>query len=191
MCWSWIDFARGYINIPSEATKNGKSRSIPVNQVVRDVLSGLQLTAGRNALLFVSHKTGGMLQDVKKGFRAACNEAELVDFRFHDLRHTAGTRLGDTGADPFVIAEVLGHSDLKMTKRYTHATDQRKRAALERIATYGRDNELRLAERNCHKIVTKRRAEGWVTFRKFLCLEGEQRGLNPRPPDPQSGALTN
>lgn len=64
-------------------------------------------------------------------------------------------RLGDTGADPFVIAEVLGHSDLKMTKRYTHATDQRKRAAVERIATYGRDNELRLAERNCHKIVTK------------------------------------
>jgi integrase len=74
-----------------------------MNQVVRDVLSGLQFTAGRNVLVFVSRKTGRVIQDVKKSFRAACDEAGLMDFRFHDLRHTAGTRLGDTGADPFVI----------------------------------------------------------------------------------------
>jgi len=41
--------------------------------------------------------------------------------------------MGDTGADPFTIAEVLGHADLRMTKRYTHATDEAKRRALERI----------------------------------------------------------
>ena len=47
---------------------------------------------------------------------------------------TAATRLAD--ADPFVIAEILGHSDLRITKGYTHATDQRKREALERLALY-------------------------------------------------------
>jgi hypothetical protein len=38
--------------------------------------------------------------------------------------------------------------------------------------------------------VNKERAEGWVTFRELLSLEGEQRGLNPRPPDPQSREVT-
>ena len=42
--------------------------------------------------------------------------------------------LADSWADPFVIAEILGHSDLRMTKRYTHATDQRKQQALEQLA---------------------------------------------------------
>ena len=63
--------------------------------------------------------------------------------------------MADTGADPFVIAEILGHSDLRMTKRYTHATDQRKRQALEKLVKYSKKVEKFAASKeNCHKIVT-------------------------------------
>src|SRR5258708_4466039 len=127
MRWSWIDFARGFIHIPSEATKTAKPRSIPTNQVVRDLLIDLRGTRKRGEFVFTSPKTGGLLTDIKHGFVAACDDGKVFNFRFHDLRHTAATRLADAGADPFVIAEILGHSDLRMTKRYTHATDQRKR----------------------------------------------------------------
>jgi len=43
-----------------------------------------------------------------------------------------------------------------MTKRYTHATDERKRPALERLAQFSsRKPEMRVASQsNCHKIVT-------------------------------------
>ena len=116
MRWFWIDFAREFIHIPSEATKTAKPRSIPMNQVVRDLLIDLKRGRQRDETVFASPKTGGLLTDIKHGFVAACDDARLVDFRFHDLRHTAATRLADAGADPFVIAEILGHSDLRMTK---------------------------------------------------------------------------
>jgi integrase len=145
---SWLDFARGCINIPGESTKNGKPRSVPINQVVQKALSGLQSAMAKvEEPIFKNPKTGAVLGDVKKGFAAACEAANLDDFRFHDLRHTFGTRLADTGADPFVIAEIMGHSDLRMTKRYCHATDHRKRGAVERIADYS-------GAENCLKIVT-------------------------------------
>ena len=43
-------------------------------------------------------------------------DAGIHDLRFHDLRHTTGTRLADEGTDAFAIAEVLGHRSLQTTK---------------------------------------------------------------------------
>jgi len=62
----------------------------------------------------------------------ACDAAGLADFRFHDLRPWAETRLAEAGVNIIVIAEILGHSSLTMTKRYTHATDAAKREAMQR-----------------------------------------------------------
>jgi integrase len=59
--------------------------------------------------------------------------AGLLDFHFHDLRHTTATRLAAAGADGFVIAKILRHSNLQTTKRYAHAGDKRKRALLEKL----------------------------------------------------------
>ncbi|MCA1625126.1 MAG: tyrosine-type recombinase/integrase [Acidobacteria bacterium] len=42
---------------------------------------------------------------------------------FHDLRHSAATRMAGAGADAFTLAKILGHSDIQMTARYTHPTD--------------------------------------------------------------------
>ena len=69
---------------------------------------------------------------VQAAFRKALTEAKINDFRFHDLRHTFGTRLGDAGVSPFIIAELMGHSNIQMTARYTHPTEGGKRAAVER-----------------------------------------------------------
>lgn len=65
-------------------------------------------------------------------------------FIFHDLLHTAATRLADAGADPFTLVAILGHSDIRMTARYTHATDEAKRRAVEKLVTSAlsaRENE--------------------------------------------------
>jgi len=37
------------------------------------------------------------------------------------------------GADPFTLAAILGHSDIRMTARYTHATDEAKRRAVDKL----------------------------------------------------------
>ncbi|WP_308126197.1 tyrosine-type recombinase/integrase [Nonomuraea ceibae] len=44
------------------------------------------------------------------------------DARVHDARHTAATLLIEQGVDISVVQEILGHSQLTTTKRYTHIT---------------------------------------------------------------------
>jgi integrase len=67
----------------------------------------------------------------------AVDAAKIRDFRFHDLRHTAATRMADAGANVIVIAEILGHGDIRTTKRYSHAMDESKRAAVGKLAETG------------------------------------------------------
>jgi integrase len=59
--------------------------------------------------------------------------AGLVDVRFHDLRHTCGSWLAQAGVPQSHIAEVLGHSTLRMTKRYAHIAPATARAAVEKL----------------------------------------------------------
>ena len=129
--WRNVDFLRGVIHVTN--TKTGRDRDVPMNSKVRSLLLDLQRQGKEEEFVFWNQKTGVNLMDVKHAFNGACEDAGIDDFRFHDLRHTAGTRLADAGADAFTIAEILGHATLQMTKRYTHATDERKRRAVEAL----------------------------------------------------------
>ena len=53
-------------------------------------------------------------------FAALVRAVEIVDFRFHDLRHTAASWLRMQGADIHTVAQLLGHKDLRMAARYQH-----------------------------------------------------------------------
>lgn len=63
----------------------------------------------------------------------ACREAKLKDFHFHDLRHTTATRLADAGVRTRGIMAILGHSCIQTSARYTHATDESLRRAVESL----------------------------------------------------------
>jgi len=102
-----------------------------MNSRLRGLLESLNRS---NEYVFPSPKTGVALIDVKRQFDKAKHAAGLSDFRFHDLRHTAATRMADDGASAFTIAAILGHSDIRMTSRYTHATDRATRAAVESLS---------------------------------------------------------
>jgi integrase len=82
--------------------------------------------------VFVS-PTGAPLHEsnITKVFHEICDSAKIPRLRFHDTRHTCGTLLHVQGADPFVIKEVLGHSQLSTTKRYTHVPVEVTGAALD------------------------------------------------------------
>ena len=62
---------------------------------------------------------------------------KLGKWRFHDLRHTFASMLAERGAPAHVIMELLGHSSLDMTTRYTHTDRERKRAAVSLLTTNG------------------------------------------------------
>jgi integrase len=50
-----------------------------------------------------------------------------------DLRATFGTRLAEAGCDAFTIAQLLGHSDVRVTMRYVRAVETSKRVAVEAV----------------------------------------------------------
>jgi integrase len=135
--WANVDFARGLIHVMNshrEQTKSGHSRSIPMNQIARQQLLALQSESGDTEYAFVNRQTGDPRTDVKTGFRSACREAGIKDFHFHDLRHTAATRLGDRGVDTRRIMAILGHRCIQTSARYTHATDEGLRHAMDLLA---------------------------------------------------------
>lgn len=122
--WNQVDFVRGLILV--QRTKSGRDRIIPMNSTVSETLTAIRLSTQGDQVFPIN--------DVKRSFAYACVKAKIADFRFHDLRHTAATRLADHGADAFQIAAILGHSSIQMTARYTHATSDGLRRAMESLA---------------------------------------------------------
>lgn len=53
-------------------------------------------------------------------FRRLCRKKGILDFRFHDLRHTAASWMRMQGADIHTVAQLLGHKDLRIAARYQH-----------------------------------------------------------------------
>ena len=61
--------------------------------------------------------------DFRKSWESVLRKAAIKDFRWHDLRHSAGSYLAMNGASLRDIAEILGHKTLEMAMRYSHLTE--------------------------------------------------------------------
>ena len=125
-----LDFIRGEILVTE--TKNGEDRIVPMNEKLRSELLS-HLADHDSEYMFANPKTGRPRVAVQHAFEGARLDAKLEDFRFHDLRHTASTRMNEAGIDPFAIAAILGHKKIEMTASYTHATEAAKRRAVEAL----------------------------------------------------------
>jgi len=126
--WENIDFRKGKIFI--EDSKNGKSREVYMNTFIFETLKELPKNS---EYVFPNNETGKHIQDVKNSFRAACNKAKIKGLRFHDLRHTAATKMVEAGIDIATVSKILGHSSIMMTMRYAHPGEKTMRAAAEKL----------------------------------------------------------
>jgi len=130
--WNHIDFEAMKIRV--EKTKSGKVRFIPINSILFYVLQRLRAEKGQSPFVFLNPKTGKPYLDMKTGFKGTCRRAGISNLRFHDLRHTFASRLVERGVDIETVKELLGHHSITVTQRYTHSSDERKRAAVEQLS---------------------------------------------------------
>jgi integrase len=80
--------------------------------------------------VFFNPSTGTKYVDINAGFRAALRRAKIKDFHFQDLRHTFASHSVMQGVDIKTVSELLGHSTLQMTRRYTHLSPGHKQKAI-------------------------------------------------------------
>jgi len=102
-----------------------------LNYVVVQILKGIDQI---NEYVFMNPDTGKKRNDIRGRFHAARKRAGIDKLRFHDLRHTAATFMAQAGIDLITVAEILGHSDIKMTMRCFHPTPENKRRAVKTLA---------------------------------------------------------
>ena len=115
MRWGQIDLKHGFINLIK--TKNTEKRSIKIND--HETLLGLVRRIG-TPWVFHNPETGKRYLEVTHSFRTVCKKAGIIDFHFHDLRHTFASHLVMAGVDLTTVSRLMGHKSLTMTLRYAH-----------------------------------------------------------------------
>jgi integrase/recombinase XerC len=117
-----LDRGRGTIRVRG---KGGRERVVPVGEAALDALdAALAARPGAAGPLFVNRRGGRLTpRSVHRIVRAAARAAGLARrVSPHTLRHTFATHMLDAGADLRLIQDLLGHSRLSTTQRYTHVS---------------------------------------------------------------------
>jgi integrase len=113
--WEYIDLHERTAKLLT--SKNGEGRVVPLS--TRAVETFISLGPAVEGIVFgVEHAA------VSKAFEHATARAGLRDLRFHDLRHTAITRMAVRLPNVIELSAVSGHKSLSMLKRYYHPRPQ-------------------------------------------------------------------
>ena len=122
LTWRDVDFSRRVIYL--HETKNNELRVLPLAGHALELIRELsKIRHIDTELLFPGQKPSRPF-DIRYPWERAIKQAEIEDFRFHDLRHSAASYLAMNGASLAEIAEILGHKTLAMVKRYSHLSEQ-------------------------------------------------------------------
>ena len=117
-------------------TKSNKSRKVPINNVVRKILLEKKLQSdGNDNVFYVSDTMSGSRTWLQRAFREACKKARIEGLRFHDLKHTAITRMVELGIPIVDISKIVGTSYNLIVERYSHQKESL-RKAVESLANY-------------------------------------------------------
>ena len=134
--WQDVDDAAKTITLQDvKSTAEGETHTLPITPDVRALLGSRR---GQHPMFVFSYLCQRDTRDRKGGLRKAgqrypfsdtgwrkiwkraLGQARIADFRFHDLRHTAGTRITNASRNLRVTQRTLGHKNIATTQRYAH-----------------------------------------------------------------------
>lgn len=124
-------------------SKGGIAREIPLTTSAAEILENLcENVPDPGYLLSKTHghheQSGRYAPDgaknfVRRWFNPAVRAAGIVNFRWHDLRHTFATRFMATDGSIIELQRIMGHKDVQTTARYAHVRQDRLRSVMERL----------------------------------------------------------
>ena len=137
LLWGDVDFNSNTMTLRASVSKAGKTLSLPLNSVAVKVLSSWREQSPKaiaTALVFPSPRGGGEFDNCKRAWAALVQNAQIENFRWHDMRHDFASQLVMRGVDLNTVRELMGHASLTMTLRYAHLAPKNKLRASEILA---------------------------------------------------------
>jgi integrase len=112
--WSDVNITHRFAII--NETKNGEMRKIPLSNASIDTLKTLTKRLGSDKV-FWRWKS---VSSFESSWQRVVLKSGIENFRFHDLRHEATSRLFEMNLNMMEVSTITGHKTLQMLKRYTH-----------------------------------------------------------------------
>jgi integrase len=134
---TWDCGRNGVLLITKGKTKAAR-RVLPLSPRVRIVLRNRWKLAGEPGEGFVwpaETKDGHINHDsVKLQHKKALKLSRVRPFEVYSIRHTFLTRLGESGCDVWTLARIAGHSNISISQRYVHPSEDSVLNALSRLS---------------------------------------------------------
>jgi integrase len=127
--WPRVDMKRNLVYLEPDNQKSGGYSSVPLNPAAKAAIKRQQ--GNDEHWVFVHNELP--IRDIKKSFATARARAGIVDFHFHDLRHTCAAWLVQAGVPIRTVAEILRHKSIQTSMRYAHLAPDNARRAVAAI----------------------------------------------------------
>jgi len=135
LTWGSVNFAAKLLTVTAATAKSGHTRRVPLNAEALSVLKAWHERRGKpsaDALVFPG-PTGERMKRIDTSWDSLVKGAGLKNFRLHDCRHHFASKLVQAGVDLYTVKELLGHSEIAMTEKYSHLAPDNLRAAVEKV----------------------------------------------------------
>jgi integrase len=119
--WEHLDWERKILLVPM--SKTGRPRAITLNSAAIELLRSI-VRIDDNPHIFPSPVTGRPSPSLHFPWLRIRREADLLDLRLHDLRHSFASFLVNGGVSLYTVQHLLGHTQPRMTQRYAHLAQQ-------------------------------------------------------------------
>lgn len=138
--WRDVDFAKRVIVFQGEMSKSGNSILSPINSFLLEVLAKCkkqnEITDDpRDLEKYVLSPYSDPYQPISSSaptcWASLLEDAEINNFRWHDLRHTFASTLANSNVPLPTLQALMGHANIKTTSLYLHATDEQKKSAVD------------------------------------------------------------
>lgn len=118
LTWADVRFEERHVVV--RGTKSKKDRVVPMNNTLYNTLQSIPRHLG-SAFVFTNPGTETRYDRFNNTtWKRILLLAGIQNFRWHDLRHTFGSRLAQAGVPIVTIKELMGHSSIQVTMRYAH-----------------------------------------------------------------------
>ncbi|MEK7722715.1 MAG: site-specific integrase [Acidobacteriota bacterium] len=136
--WHDVDFVNHTITIRAINSKTARERIVGITPRLYESLQELwnQSPKMLDLHLFGLDKPNST---IKKSWLTVCDLAKLIDFRFHDLRHTAITRLVETGTPSATIMKISGHTQMTTFQRYNNPSSESVKLAALKLSALNQE----------------------------------------------------